>query len=406
MPRIKEGKRKAKGAPLATPVLQKFLKTYEKHCALSQTAMCPAIRKDLRNSIDREQPLRKFVFVRPDDSLPSVLPVSLEPLLTTIRDECYMLGKEVCVWGLPLSNQEVARLAVLLESEGHAPCPFTTLKLVDCKMDLWSLGRLGQALRFSSLHFLVLDFCKFGNEIESIFSGLESNQRLRGLSLRYCGLGPQSGSRLGSVISQSAICKLHLDGNYLQCWGALALLRPLAEYAEMQGTDQPATASPDAGSPQLLQRSQRGSSALSQTVKSPKAIRVKTTSGKKKGKKGVRKKVQGSAEAGPWLEKLYLADNGIDGRGEEGEHLLEFAQILTRLIKCSAHLREVDLGNNFLGELAAVDILEALRARKTGKLPALKITVTPQISSDTFRSIWKNNKKSNPARRKKKEVKN
>lgn len=59
MPRIKEGKRKAKGAPLATPVLQKFLKTYEKHCALSQTAMCPAIRKDLRNSIDREQPLRK-----------------------------------------------------------------------------------------------------------------------------------------------------------------------------------------------------------------------------------------------------------------------------------------------------------------------------------------------------------
>jgi hypothetical protein len=50
--------------------------------------------------------------------------------------------------------------AVLLESEGHAPCPFTTLKLVDCKMDLWSLGRLGQALRFSSLHFLVLDFCK------------------------------------------------------------------------------------------------------------------------------------------------------------------------------------------------------------------------------------------------------
>lgn len=39
-----------------------------------------------------------------------------------------------------------------------------------------------------------------------------------------------------------------------------------------------------------------------------------------------------------------------------------------------------------------------------GKLPVLKITVTPQISSDTFRSIWKNSKKSNTIRKKKKKV--
>ncbi|EHB02324.1 RING-box protein 2 [Heterocephalus glaber] len=211
---------------------------------------------------------------------------------------------------------------------------------------------------------------RLGNEeIERIFSGLENNKRLQGLSLRYCGLGPWSGQRLGSIISQSAICKLHLDGNYLQCSGSLALLRPLAEYAEMQGKEPPATASPDTRNPtQQLHK-----------IKNKKRL----------------------TEAGPWLVKLHLADNGIDGKGEEGESLLEFTQMLTCLIKYSAHVREIDLGNNILGEMAAAHILGALRARKTGKLPVLKITVSPD---HTFRSIWKNSKKSNTTYKKKNKV--
>lgn len=40
----------------------------------------------------------------------------------------------------------------------------------------------------------------------------------------------------------------------------------------------------------------------------------------------------------------------------------------------------------------------------SGKLPPLKVTVTPRISSDTFRSIWKLSKKSNTTRKKKKKV--
>ncbi|XP_019602139.2 uncharacterized protein LOC109455192 isoform X1 [Rhinolophus sinicus] len=409
MPREKEGKRKSKGAPLPiVPILNKFLQTYEKHCAQTQTSVCPAIKMDLKTSINNEQILRKFVLVRPEDSLPSILPISLEPLLMTIRDECYTLVKQICIWGFQLSNPEVARLALLLELKGHTTCPLTTLELIDCKMDLWSLGRLGQALQLSSLHSLVLDYCRFENEeMENIFAGLENNQRLQDLSLRYCGLGPQSGLRLGSVICQSAICELHLDGNYLECSGALALLRPIAEYAEIQGKDQPATTSPDSRNPpQPLQARQRGSSTLNQMTKSSGAVTVKTTLGKKKRKKGVKKKIKGLTEAGPWLVKLYLADNGIDGKGKEGENgLLEFIQILTCLIKYSAHLREIDLGNNVLGEMAADNILEALRARKTGNRPVLKITVTPQISSDTFRSIWKNSKKSNVTRKKKKKAK-
>ncbi|XP_077847668.1 uncharacterized protein LOC114676259 isoform X4 [Macaca mulatta] len=370
---------------------------------------CREVRPALARASPPEASSLGFMLVRSDDSPPRILSVSLEPLLMTIQDECYTLAKEICIWGLPLSNPEIARLALLLESKGHTTCPFTTLEIIDCKMDLWSLERLGKALRFSSLRSLVLDYCKFGKEeLESIFSGLENNQRLQGLSLRYCGLGPQSGLRLGSVISQSAICELYLEGNYLECSGALALLRPIADFAETQGKDQLTPGSPDAGHPpQRLQAKQRGSSTLNRITKSSEAVTVKTTSGKKKRKKGIKKKMEGLMEAGPWLVKLHLADNGIDGKGKEGENgLSEFIQTLTCLIKYSAHLREIDLGNNVLGEMAAAEILEALRARKTGKLPVLKITVTPQISSDTFRSIWKNSKKSNTIRKKKKKTKN
>ncbi|KAM7337144.1 hypothetical protein ACRRTK_003263 [Alexandromys fortis] len=375
MPRAKKRKEKPRGAsPSVVPVLQKFLKTYQKYCVQSGTSLCPTIQRDLKNSIDREQILRKFTLVRAGDATASHPPVSLEPLLMAIRDEHYTLGRELCIWGLQLTNPEIARLALFLESKGHTICPVTALEIVNCKMDLWSLGRLGRALQFSSLCFLALDYCKFGNkELESIFSGLENNQRLQGLSLRYCGLGPQSGQRLGSVISQSAVCELHLDGNDLQCSGTLALLRPIAEYAEMQGKDQPASASPHTGNLPLLPQ-------------------------------GIRKKVKRLMEAGPWVVTLHLADNSIDGTGVEGEQLLELTGTLTRLIKYSPHLRELDLGNNVLGETAAVDILGALRTRKTGKLPPLKITVTPRISSDTFTAIWKHSKKSNRTRKRKKKM--
>nr|XP_021525253.1 uncharacterized protein LOC110568017 [Aotus nancymaae] len=149
----------------------------------------------------------------------------------------------------------------------------------------------------------------------------------------------------------------------------------------MQGKDQPAPASPDAGNaPPQLQAKQRGSSTMNQITKSSEAVTVKTPSGKKKNNKGIKKKIEGLMEAGPWLVKLHLADNGIGGKGKEGENgLLEFIQTLTRLIKYSAHLREIDLGNNVLGEMAAADILEALSVRKTAQ-PAER---SPDINCKT-----------------------
>nr|XP_010328716.2 uncharacterized protein LOC101029016 [Saimiri boliviensis boliviensis] len=83
---------------------------YEKHQAQSQTSTCPVVKRDLKSSIDSDQVLKKFMLVRPDDFPPRIPPVSLEPSLMTIQDECYTLEKEICIWGLQLSNSEIARL--------------------------------------------------------------------------------------------------------------------------------------------------------------------------------------------------------------------------------------------------------------------------------------------------------
>ncbi|XP_074047284.1 uncharacterized protein LOC141490850 [Macrotis lagotis] len=378
MPRTKKEKPKNKGASLSiVPILTKFLKTYEKHCVQSQTSVCPTIKKALKTSIKNEQILRKLMLVSPAASPTGFPEVSLEPLLKTIRDERYMLGRELCIWGMKLKNSDVASLAKLLELRGHTTYPFSTLEIVNSQMDLWSLERLGKTLLSSNLLSIVLDYNKFGNEgVDILMAGLEKNQKLKSLSLRYCNLGPTSGSKLGWAVSQSAICELYLSGNYLQCSGALALIRPMAEFAETQGKDKPT---------KVLKDRRNTSHQVFQ---------------------GIKKNKKRSPETGTWLIKLHMADNGIDGRGQEGERgVLEFTHLLTYLIKYSDHLREIDLGNNVLGEIAAIDILEALMERKKGKLPSLQIIVTPQISSDTFRSIWKNSNKFGSAQKKKKKVK-
>ncbi|XP_051839321.1 uncharacterized protein LOC127553002 [Antechinus flavipes] len=375
MPRTKKEKAKIKGASLSiVPVLKKFLKTYEKHCVQSQTSVCPAIKKALKISIENEQILRKLTLVSPGVSPTGFPEVSLEPLLKTIRDERYMLGRELCIWGMKLKNSDVASLAILLELQGRTMYPFSTLEIINSQMDLWSLERLGKSFLSSNLLSIILDYNKFINEgVDILMAGLEKNQKLKILSLRYCNLGPSSGSKLGWAVSQSSICELYLNGNYLQCSGALALIKHIAEFAETQGKD-----------------------------RRKKILRYRRSSSQQV-LPGIKKNKKGSSEIGPWLIKLNLADNGIDGRGKEGERgVLKFIQLLTHLIKYSDHLREIDLGNNVLGESAAIDILEALKERKKGKLSNLEIIVTPQISSDIFRSIWNNSKKFVSAQKKKK----
>ena len=63
------------------------------------------------------------------------------------------------------------------------------------------------------------------------------------------------------------------------------------------------------------------------------------------------------------------------------QHYFVLSFSLVSLIKYSVHLRETDLGNNVLGEMAAADILEALRARKTGR--AFSVCVPLHLSMST-----------------------
>ncbi|XP_037764672.1 uncharacterized protein LOC119567050 isoform X3 [Chelonia mydas] len=367
----KEKMKKASSLPDIS-ILEKFMKTYERHCAFSQSSVSSMIKRSLRQCIENETILTKFVLTNSQNSQP----VLLTPLLRTIRDERYMLGKELCFWGIQLNNQDIANLAMLLERNGCTNYPFCTLEITHVPIDAWSMERLGAAFPYSNLNSIVLDYTKFGDKgINGLVSGLEGNRKLLTLSLCYCSLEPESGSKLGPIVAQTAICNLYLNGNNLQCLGALELITPIAMYADNLGRD-------------------KETNALLFNNYSDHQI-----------PEGTKKKKEKKTEVGPWLVKLHLADNGIDGRGKGGEKMvLEFTQFLTYLIKHSEHLIELDLDGNAIGELCATDILEALTERKKDKMPGLNIKVTPQISSNTFKSIFKNSKKLKSTKKRMKKV--
>ncbi|XP_053894968.1 uncharacterized protein LOC128842803 [Malaclemys terrapin pileata] len=394
----KKEKIKTKDSSLSDiSILEKFMKTYERHCAFSQSSVSGMIKWSLRKCIENETILTKFVLTNSQNSQT----VFLTPLLRTIRDERYMLGKELCIWGIQLNNQDIANLAMLLERNGRTNYPFCTLEITHAQIDAWSMERLGAAFPFSNLNSIVLDYTKFGDKgINGLVSGLEGNRKLLTLSLCYCSLEPESGSKLGPIVAQTAICNLYLNGNNLQCLGALELITPIAMYADNLGRDKETNALlfnnysdhqiPEADKGLGIHSTASGLNVASKTGNSN---TVESSMRKEKKRKGTKKKEK-KTEVGPWLVKLHLADNGIDGRGKGGEKMvLEFTQFLTYLIKHSEHLIELDLDGNAIGELCATDILEALKERKKDKMPGLNIKVTPQISSNTFKSIFKNSKK-------------
>lgn len=110
MPRAKKRKEKPRGAsPSVVPVLQKFLKTYQKYCVQSGTSLCPTIQRDLKNSIDREQILRK---VSGDPSL------GFSPKLTL-----HQLG--TARWSDGVTSDGVTYSALLTGNRGpgHSPAP-------------------------------------------------------------------------------------------------------------------------------------------------------------------------------------------------------------------------------------------------------------------------------------------
>ncbi|XP_029471591.1 uncharacterized protein LOC115098789 isoform X2 [Rhinatrema bivittatum] len=234
MPEKKKKKQKVKPNPfLDVSILKKFLQTYERHCDEFQSSVSPTIKKGLWSCINNEVAITKFVLSSPETIPEDFPPVLFKPLVKTIRDMRYMLGKELCIWGILLSNLDTASLAIMLELNGRTIYPFCKLEMIDCDIDVWSMERLGKALRFSNLVSIVLDYNEFGDEgVKGLLHGLEGNKKLLSLSLCYCNLGAESGSALGPVVAQTAIQELYLNGNYLQCSGALELITPISMHTQ------------------------------------------------------------------------------------------------------------------------------------------------------------------------------
>nr|XP_033814775.1 RING-box protein 2 isoform X3 [Geotrypetes seraphini] len=410
MPGKKRRKQK-ESSFLDISILKKFLHTYEQHCEETQSSLSPTIKKSLSNCISNEVAITKFVLSSHETIPEGHPPVLFKPLVTTIRNLRYMLGKELCIWGILLSNLDIVSLALMLELNGRTIYPFHNLEMIDCGIDVWSMERLGKALSFSNLVSIVLDYNKFGDEgVKGLVLGLDGNKKLLSLSLCYCNLGTESGSVLGQVIAQTAIQELYLNGNYLQCSGAVELINTISTYALGLSAERHTASETNTDfAHHILEAT--GSAGIHTAVSDldvvPETHQPAIPEGTENIKKriGKKKKKREAPVAGPWLAKLHLADNGIDGRGNEGEAgVLEFTQLLSYLIRYSNHLAELDLDHNCIGELPANDILEALVERKKGKLSDLEIKVTAQISLDAFTSILKNSKKLKSIKKKKKRL--
>ncbi|KAM4043386.1 uncharacterized protein ACNLHF_013713 isoform 2-T3 [Anomaloglossus baeobatrachus] len=332
-----KSKKKGKGAAVKsvdTSALKKFLKRYEHHCAQCQSFVSPTITRALKKCIQDGSKYLKIILSCPETTSDGSSPVLLRPLLMTIRDERYMLATDLCLWGVPLSNQDVASLAILLELRGRTSYPFIKLEAIDCEIDIWSMERLGKAVQYSQLTSIILDHNEFRDEgIQSLIQGLEGNLKLVSLSLCFCNLGPPSGAMLGKLLAQSAISELDITGNHLQCSGAVDLITEIAEYAQKLGTEKPSEEASSLAHQILEAQDQSGIHTMMSgqltAMEIPETSPDRSSHKGKRKKRGRKKKDKSAALPGPWVKKLYLANNGIDARGKEGETgVLEFSQLL------------------------------------------------------------------------------
>ncbi|XP_016329923.1 uncharacterized protein LOC107679024 [Sinocyclocheilus anshuiensis] len=374
--------------------LRALWRRYERHCTRTNSCPSAVLRQDILHQIDRQEPLKKIMLSFPDCGPSDTVLPSLQPLLMAIREERYTHAQEFHIWSLSLKQKDIVELCLLLEKRGRTVYPFKSLELLDCKLTEGSLERLGKAAGISYLTTLCLDYTRVGPEgLKGLLSGGLGASRISSLSLCYCGLGSWSGTLLASLLTNSSVRELYLNGNELQCGGAIELLKPVAENSQKLAEIQNRTTS-ITDETELI--SQRSNSTSSRQKKAK-------SKGKKTKKKREKTKSGHGAAGGPWLEKLHMCDNSIDGSGKEGpDQLNQFLEILCIIVKFSSCLTELDLGENHIGEDGAKVFLEALRERQATKLSPIKIQVSTRMSAETFSAILKSAKelKSGKKRRK------
>ncbi|XP_022796165.1 uncharacterized protein LOC111334634 [Stylophora pistillata] len=344
--------------------------------------------------------LAKFILTPgPTDEIP----VKVSPLVAAIRSTRYVHVKEIYIWDVPMKHEDIATLALLLEQSIY---PIQYLELLECSINSYGVDRLERSICMSNLTALVLDYNKFGDYgCSGLCRGLFGNRVLLRLSLCYCDLGPQSGELLGKTISNTSVRDLYLDGNFLECEGVIELIKLIADTAEMEAIERAERKDGEIadsnsltvpGVASAMSSVSRASSSVSVRSKPGSASSRMPSTGKmgKKGKKkkSAKKKKEPSPPpvVGPWIQKLHLLNNGIDGHGL-GSTLgpVMCMKMFRKLITHSESLQELDLDDNAIGDLGGREILEALMDRKEGGLSPMKINVSHRLNSSIFAEINK-----------------
>ncbi|XP_064615594.1 uncharacterized protein LOC135479631 [Liolophura sinensis] len=400
----KKGKKKGASKKLpgrnetAEVVVKRLLKCYEKNCAFTESQMCPGIRDGMKKCIENNSLLVKFILQAPDVVVPDTPPILLDPLLATLRYERYTFIRDLHIWDYPMSYNTVASVALLMEKRFY---PIRELEMMDCLLTAPHIERLSRSFRASqSLTTVSFDYNEFGDEgCYKLCLGLSGNVNVVSVSLCYCGLGVISGKLLGEMVSTTAVRDLYLDGNDLECEGVMELIQRCADMAENEAFEREEMARRKAeqeAEEEALRKTGRysplrgdlsmGSGTDSARSPSPSAKKKK----KKKGKKKKKKEPPPPPRVGPWISKLHIANNGIDGYGKGANFAPVICmKLISSLIMNSDCFAEIDLEDNLIGDLAGRELLEALEKRAEAKLPSMKVRTTHRLNTETFSAIVK-----------------
>ncbi|XP_028402095.1 uncharacterized protein LOC114525069 isoform X2 [Dendronephthya gigantea] len=396
----KTEKKGLKGLQTISDLLKNLRLQYDVKCKDEKSFPLPTVKNSIKEYEEKSEFLVKFVLFpgQCEDC-----PVKISPLLSALRSTRYVYIKELYIWDIPMKHEDVATLALFLEKGIYR---VQYLELMSCSIESYAVQRLGRSFVLNCVTTLLLDYNQFGDEgCEGLCRGLKNNKTLLRLSLNYCNLGPDSGRILGDLLTETAVCEIYLDGNHLECEGVIEMIKLLADKAEMEAIERaekkeqenvPPVNNVVAEVSQMSATSAAGNgNKTPEITESPSkedksAITKAKKKGKKKKKKSAKKKVKLPPRVGPWIEKIHIANNGIDAHGP-GSNLspVMCMRLLRKLITHSDCLKEIDLEHNLIGDLGGRELLEALMDRKEAKLTSIKLRTTHRMNSTTFANLVK-----------------
>jgi len=381
-------KKKLKNSAHADADQKLFLKSYKKWCSIDESSPCLSLIKSFLQGIEDNKHVTKFIIL---EKTGIETCVSVEPVIRAIRDSFYEFIKELVVWDIEMPLRILAALAALFENRSYK---ISSLELMNCDIQSYSLDKLSQSFKFSVLTHINLDYNEFGDKgCELLCNGCKNNKTILSLSLCFCNLSSTSGKHLASAVNTSLIRELYLDGNKLECEGVILLLTVITDNAEVEQKkilennrlkEMILTEGALEATDKMLSTQINATSSQSDVKEDEGPIKTKIKKRKKKSKK----KKKEPPCIGPYIDILHLSDNGIDlyNNGKQDD-LYSCISILQRLIVYSKCLKELDISRNRINETSANELLLGLQQRKIDKLPSLKMSVTTEISKEVFKGI-------------------